>query len=288
MRRSLAAALSLAALAVAPACGPASSAPSSTSSGPHTTGAKVLLTAASATRAAGSAEVTMDMTMPSAAGTIHMHGRGLFRIGTPALGELHLSANVAGRSFPMDERIIGTVFYMRSPVFAQAIPAGKRWLKLDLSAMGSAGNALGSAMNNGQSDPTQTLTYLQATADSIQNLGAEDVGGVSTTHYHAVVVFKKAVELLVQRASPAQRPALRRLYAQFESQTGITDYPADVWIDGQGLVRKMGFSMPMTATGERMDMTMAMSHFGVPVHITAPPAGQVADLSTMAAAGQQQ
>ncbi|HYW28399.1 MAG TPA: hypothetical protein VE824_01220, partial [Gaiellales bacterium] len=288
MRPFVAAALTAVVLAVAPACGPGSTATSSTAPAPSTNRANVLLTAASATRAAGSARVGMAMTMPSAAGTIRMHGTGLFRLGTPALGELRLSMSAAGRSFPMEERIIGTVFYMRSPVFAQQLPAGKRWLKFDLSAMGSAGSALSSAMNNGTSDPTQTLTYLQATADSIQNLGSEDIGGASTTHYHAVVIFKKAVELLVQRASPAQRPALRRLYAQFESQTGVTDYPADVWVDSAGLVRKMHYSMPMTTTGEAMDVTMTMSHFGTPVHVAAPPAGQVADLSRMAAAAQQQ
>jgi hypothetical protein len=287
MGRSLAVALTGLMLAIAPGCGPASTATSSPAPATTTTGANVLLSAASATRAAGSARVGMVMTMPSAAGTIRMHGTGLFRLGTPPLGELHLTMNAAGRTFPMDERMIGSVFYMRSPVFAQELPAGKQWLKFDLSAMGSAGNALGSVMNNGQGDPTQTLTYLQATSDSIQNLGSEQVGGVRTTHYHAVVVFKKAVDLLVQRASPAQRPALRRLYAQFESQTGITDYPADVWVDGAGLVRKTRFSMPMSATGETMDVTMTMSDFGTPVHVSAPPAGQVADLSRMAAAAQQ-
>jgi len=100
-------------------------------------------------------------------------------------------------------------------------------------------------------------------------------------------VFKKAVKLLVQRVPAAQRPALRRVYAQFEAQTGITDYPIDVWIDGKGLVRKVHFSMPMLSSGEMMSMTITMSRFGAPVHISAPPAGQVADISSLSPAAQE-
>ena len=285
----LIAALVAASLAVAPACGSATSVSSSSApSTTHATNTKVLLTAASATRATGSAYLTMDMTMPSAAGTIQAHATGVFRMGSPALGEMRLKMQVpTGQKVAMEERILGTVIYMRSPVFGQALPHGKRWIKLDLSRMGSAGSALGSVMNSGQSDPTQSLSYLQATADTMQNEGTEDVAGVSTTHYHAEVVFKKAVKLLVQRVPAAQRPALRRVYAQFEAQTGITDYPIDVWIDGKGLVRKVHFSMPMLSSGEMMSMTVTMSRFGAPVRISAPPAGQVADISSLSPAAQE-
>jgi hypothetical protein len=266
-------------LAAAPACGPASS--SSTSTPPSSSGPNVLAAAAGATRAAGSALMTMDMTIPSAGGTVQAHATGVFRTGSPARGQMHMNMHVAGQAVVMDERIIGAVIYMRSAAFARALPGGKSWMKIDLSQMGSAGTAMSSMMNTSQNDPTQSLTYLQAASKSIQKLGTEDVDGVATTHYHSLVDFRKAVDLIVQRVPASQRPAVRRLYEQVESQSGITNYPTDVWLDAQGRVRKMHLAMPIPPTGQTMDMTITMSHFGVPVHIAAPPARQVADLSGM-------
>jgi hypothetical protein len=139
-------------------------------------------------------------------------------------------------------------------------------------------------MNSGQtSDPTQTLTYLQATSSSIENLGSEQVGGVSTTHYHAVVEWDKAEQLMVARAPAAEKAAVRSTYEALKAQTGITSYPVDAWVDGNGLVRQMHMSIPVPTTGsESIDMTIRMSDFGAPVHVSAPPARLVEDFTKLA------
>src|SRR2546421_7250396 len=105
----------LAALALT-GCGQASS----THSSPHTLSPvkNVVLTAAAThTRHAGSARVAMDMTMSTEQGEITMHGTGQFGLHGPAADAMHLSITVptAGTTIAMDERILGTTIYMRSP-----------------------------------------------------------------------------------------------------------------------------------------------------------------------------
>src|SRR6476469_9603764 len=98
----------------------------------------VLTAAATHTRHAGSARVVMDMTMSTEQGTITMHGTGQCRLRTPAAGAMHLSMTVptAGTTISMDERILGTTIYMRSPLLTRSIPNARPWLKLDLERIG--------------------------------------------------------------------------------------------------------------------------------------------------------
>jgi hypothetical protein len=240
----------------------------------------VLLQAASATQHTGSARMTMDVTMPSPEGTLQMHATGAYVFHGHVAGELHMNMNAAGTSLTMDERIIGTTIYMRSPLLTRQIPGAKPWLKFDLAKLGkSMGVNFGAILNSSStSDPTQSLTYLEASSNSIQNLGTQQIDGVTTTHYHAVVDMRKAMKLLAARAPAGQRAAVRSTYQHLIDQTGVITYPMDVWVDDQGLVRQMHMQMPMPNSGESMDMTMKLSDFGAPVKVSAPPASQVTDL----------
>lgn len=248
---------------------------------PPQQGNAVLVSAASATRRVGSARVVMDITTPSPSGTLTMHGTGAFAFHGHEAGEMSLSVTgPGGASTSIDERIIGTVIYMRSPILSQEIPGSKPWLRFDLQKIGKKmGINFGALMNTSStSDPTQSLTYLQAASNSIQNLGTESAGGVTTTHYQAVVDMRKAMKLMVARASAADKAAVRSTYQNLLAQTGITTYPMDVWVDSRGLVRKMHMQMPMPNSGESMEMTMTLSDFGAPVKVSAPSASQVTDL----------
>src|SRR6185437_4843947 len=249
----------LAALALT-GCGQASS---THSAPPGLTPVKnlVLTAAATHTRHAGSARVVMDMTMSTEQGTITMHGIGQFRLHSPAAGAMHLSITVptAGTTIGMDERILGTTIYMRSPLLTRSIPNARPWLKLDLERIGKQqGIDFAALMNSGNSDPTQVLTYLDATSHTVVNLGHAPVG---------------------------QRKAVRSTYRTLLQESGTTSYPVDVWVDADGYVRQMHMSVPMPVAQSSMDMTMKLSHFGAPVHITPPPASQVTDLASLAARG---
>jgi len=276
----------LAALALT-GCGQASA----THSSPHSLSPVknlVLTAAATHTRHAGSARVAMDMNMSTEQGTISMHGTGQFRLHSPAAGAMHLSITVptAGTTIGMDERILGTTIYMRSAVLSQSIPDSRPWLKLDLERFGKQqGIDFAALMDSGTSDPTQVLTYLDATSHTVVNLGHATVDGVATTHYHADIDLSKAMRVMVARAPAGQRKAVRSTYRNLLQETGTTSYPVDVWVDADGYVREMHMSVPMPVSQSSMDMTMKLSHFGAPVHITPPPASQVTDLASLAARG---
>jgi len=276
------------AVVLAAGCGSASSHPTAPSQ--HSPSPTVLVRAASATRRAGSARVTMDATVPSPQGTLTMRATGAFAFHGHPAGQLHATMSLPGSgTMTMDERMIGTTIYLSSPAFDGQLPGGKRWIKIDLEKAGKAqGIDFGALLSSSSgSDPTQALTYMQAAASSIQNLGTETIGGVSTTHYHAVIDFGKAMKVMVARAPASQRAAIRATYAKLRTQSGITSYPVDAWVDDTGLVRQMRMSIPTPAVpGENMDMTIGLSGFGAKVDVQPPPAAQVADLTRFAAHAQ--
>jgi hypothetical protein len=286
MRITCFAGVVLAALALT-GCGQASS----THSSPHALSPVkhlVLTAAATHTRHAGSARVAMDMTMSTEQGTITMHGTGQFRFHSPAAGAMHLSMTVptAGTTIGFDERILGTTIYMRSPVLSQSIPNSRPWLKVDLERLGKQrGIDFAALMNSGNNDPTQVLTYLDATSHTVVNMGHARLDGVATTHYHADMDLSKAMSVMVARAPAGQRKAVRSTYRNLLRESGTTSYPMDVWVDADGFVRQMHMAVPMPVAQSSMDMTMKLSHFAAPVHITPPPASQVTDLASLATPG---
>src|SRR6476646_2078323 len=222
----------LAALALT-GCGQASS---THSAPPGLTPVKnlVLTAAATHTRHAGSARVVMDVTMSTEQGTITMHGTGQFRLHSPAAGAMHLSMTVptAGTTISMDERILGTTIYMRSPLLTRSIPNARPWLKLDLERLGKQqGIDFAALMNSSNSDPTQVLTYLDATSPTVVNLGHATVDGVATTHYHADIDLSRALRVMVARAPAGQRKAVRLTYSNLHQESGTASYAVDAGAD---------------------------------------------------------
>jgi hypothetical protein len=150
------------------------------------------------------------------------------------------------------------------------------WVKFDLEKMGqSLGANMGQLAQLGQNDPTQSLEYLKA-AGQVRRLGNDRIRGVETTHYHAVVDLEK-----VASQAPEQVAASVK---QLIDMSGTTSVPIDVWIDGQGLLRRMHYSYAMsnqTAGNSKVALTMDLFDFGVAVDVHPPPAGRVTDLTKL-------
>ena len=270
-------------LAGATACGQAQA--SHTSAPPDSTGATApapgveLAASAARTSHAKSARIAMRMRMsvPTGGTPLTATGEGVvgFRDRSVDLG-VHMAIPGAG-TIRMREIMVWPVIYMRSPLFAAALH-GKQWLKLDMAKLERANginlNALTSA---GSNDPTEMLQTLE-------NLGGATVRGVPTVHYRAVIDLAKAA----QNAPAAVRAAVKRSDARLIEMLGTDKMPMDVWIGQDKLVRRIAYRMaiPVAATGGTMDMDIRLDifDFGVPVHVTAPPAGQVAALPAAAMA----
>ena len=191
----------------------------------------------------------------------------------------------------------GIVVYMRFPPQLTAQLGGKPWVKLDLGALLSQAGIdvnLGSLTQGQSDDPTSGLRLLRG-ADSVVNVGTEQVRGVTTTHYRLVVSLDKAIA----NAPADQRDALTKLATLYTIHT----FPVDVWLDGQGRVRRLQqivdtstLRLPPAATAGGasranpfvgpITTTYEVYDFGTPVDVTIPAPDQVTDLNAVLRQGR--
>lgn len=277
-------------LAGATACGQAQAnhttgPPASTHSSTPKPGVELAASAARTSHAKSARiAMTMRMTVPPSGTSVVANASGVVGFRNRAADlDMHMTIPGAG-AMEMREVMVWPVIYMRSPLFAAALH-GKLWMKLDLAKIERAnGVNLNAVTSTGSSDPTQMLQALENESDSLQNLGAATVRGVPTVHYHAVVDLDKAA----RNAPAAVRAAVQRSDARLVAMLGTHRMPMDVWIGQDGLVRRLAYhmSVPVAATGGTMamDVRLDMFDFGVPVHVTAPPARDVAELPAAAMA----
>jgi hypothetical protein len=240
---------------------------------------ELLANAASATTRTGSARISMQMQMSESQGSFNAHANGVMSFSRPVHGTLTMQMNLPNSPTPvsMTERMLGTTLYMHMPFLNASAPQIKPWIKLDLGALGKAeGLNLGALMNSNTNDPASILGYLKGVSGQITVVGHETVNAVQTTHYRATVNYAKAIANM-RRTNPAAATALQ----QSIDKTGTRTAPVDVWVDGSGLMRQERVSVAMPALGGSMTIVLSLSDFGVPVHVSAPPASQTTDLLKM-------
>jgi hypothetical protein len=169
-----------------------------------------------------------------------------------------------------------TVAYMKMPLLASRLPSGKEWISVDLQrAAQLQGLDLGSLESYARgSDPRSALDYLRSVSGKLTRVGTEDLRGVPTAHYFAVVDWQKAV---ARAAKSANQPGL---LDQFESLgTVVQNIPVDVWVDADNLVRKMTMTFSAASGGQQANASLSLELFdyGKPVSFDVPPAGDVVD-----------
>jgi hypothetical protein len=244
---------------------------------------EVVRAAATKTAGADSSHIALTVEMegadPAASGTIT--ATGAFRF-DPPLGTMTMDMSgipgAAGMG-TMEAVVDGTVVYMKFPAeIAAQLPGGKAWVKLDMATIGDqVGVDFAQLMQTSQSDPTQALQYLQGASDDIEEVDEEQVRGVDTTHYRGTVDLRRAAA----QYEGAQREALESAIELLGTDSTLID----VWIDDDGLARKMHYSIDLTkaSNGEvgTTSYTFEMFDFGVEVDVEPPPADQVTDLASL-------
>ena len=70
---------------------------------------------------------------------------------------------------------------------------------------------------------------------------------------------------------------------QLVDQSGISRVPVEVWIDDDGIVRRMKQTFGGNSSGLQMNMTMTsdLYDFGTDVNVEEPPADEVVDFSEL-------
>jgi hypothetical protein len=264
-RRGALAAIVLALATTVAACG------SGGGSGDAAVSIETLQAAASNTQAAESSRFTMDMTFDVEGESIAITADGVVS-GDGNTGAITVTMPIVGS---IEERIVDGVIYMNLGSFpgAPESVAGK-WVKLDPAQLQGQGGTLGGLAGQAETNsPKQGLEYLQGLSGDVQDLGQEDVNGVTATHYRASIDYAKVLDKLPD-ATDEQREAL--------SKIGVV--PADVWIDANDRVVKVHMTIDAGGFGAgagTAELTMELSDFGVPVDVEAPPADQTVDFSAL-------
>jgi hypothetical protein len=176
----------------------------------------------------------------------------------------------------LEMRLDGTVAYMRMPFLASELPSGKEWVSIDLArAAQMQERDLGELQSLAQgSDPREMLSYLRSVAGDVTHVGNEDVRGVPTTHYFAVVDWQKVLQRVPRRSG---QPGL---LDQFQSFGGsMSNIPVDVWVDENSLLRRMTMDFSMSAGSQEAggSLRLELFDYGEPVSVDAPAAADVVD-----------
>jgi len=200
------------------------------------TPADAVKSAAQKTYAAGSEAMALTATVDAAGQSVALSGSGVFDT-KGSKGSMSLSVHAGPIATTVDEVLAGTAVYLKSPLLAAALPGGKTWVKIDLAKVHLSGVDLQSLLAQ---DPSAQLKTLENLKSATKVGGAEQVGGVSTTHYRV--------------------------------QTAQAAFPSyDVWVGDDGYIRRV-----QVAQGSpKVSVTVDLSKFGEKVAATAPPASQV-------------
>jgi hypothetical protein len=183
-----------------------------------------------------------------------------------------LSTSVAGTSVAESEVMTGQALYLQVDLNGQSIAqylGGKHWVEIPLPASPTPDTT--------QDSPAWSMDVLKQQGARVVPLGAQSVGGLTCDEY-AVTPSQEAMIAAAQQewarlgVSNSERAAAEQ---QLENSTPPT---ITVWVDPvRQLVCQVDVYMQLstqprggTAATNSIEMLMTFTHYGVPVHITAP------------------
>lgn len=227
-----------------------------------------LLDAAEATAAAESELTSMTGKVILPTRTLTLKGDGGYAHTTDE-GWQHVDVSIPGAGdASIDEIFVKGVLWMKLDLFAEVLPTGKQWVKVDLA---TAGRGLGFNFKAlmGQT-PADVLKQLRRTATPVTTVGTEEIDGVETTHYRAAIDTTKI-------------PAADN----FQKLTTAAYKPIDVWVDEDGQIRQVKFDYttkidPAAPERARVLLTMKLADYGTTVDVVPPAANLVVDVSAPA------
>lgn len=222
------------------ACGGSSARPKNVSIAPIDAGVTHTL-------AQGSEQIALSGEVDLSGAATALSGSGAFK---RTAGELHLTISepLIG-DVSLDVREQGTSAWIMTPLLTGSLH-GKRWLLIDLGKAPAKLFGIDVAPLLIGASPASLLDHLEQGSNPV-DLGSESVSGVSTTHY--------------------------RVEVSTTNVNGLED-TEDAWIDGQNLVRKLSYSVPIAGNGTSTKpavLTMTLTGFGTPVTIAPPPPADV-------------
>jgi hypothetical protein len=248
--------------------------------------------AATVTSHLGGAHLSMkgEIGATGLASPITLEGHGFFNYKTQE-GSLTLdisglpasaTQSLGSGSLRMEELFKSSVAYVGSPLFANKLPGGARWMKIDFGRFAQAIGLNLQQLASGQSNPAQLLQFLRATS-GVSRSGGATVRGVPTTRYRATIDLAKAADVLPASNRDQARAALKKLIAQ----SGLSAIPVEVWVDAHKTVRRLTMDLSAAASGQRFTVhfEVELFDFGPTPPVTTPSESEVFDATKTALVG---
>lgn len=254
-----------------------------TSKNVHAQALNAILASSKKTVDARSARMKMSMDFGA---QLTLTANGIFDF-AKGVGSITMDASGLGLGAgALEIRMLGDVMYMRLPASPVLGEGAGKWVRMDLKALSAQAGFDLSKFQSFRQDPTDILNALQGVSGRITNHGKDSVGGVYVIHYEAQVDLRKAIARL----------GTEKGLDELLEMLGTSTIPIHVWIDEQGLLRKMNYAMDLSKlkTGEQspltgaLDITMELFDFGAAVSVAAPPAGETLDFQDFLEKAKQQ
>lgn len=189
-------------------------------------------------------------------------------------GKLFMTLGRRGVGFT--EIFLPPKVYLHAP--GAKLPRGKSWVVADVGSARKLSSLAGPFALD--ADPASLLSALTAISANVTQTGQATIRGIRVTGYRLTIDPAKAARRL-----PASH---RRGLLGLADVLGRRRVPVEVWVDQQGLVRRVRVVIPgpghglATSGGHparvRFTLTVDYYGFGVPVVVKAPPAAEVASM----------
>jgi hypothetical protein len=194
-------------------------------------------------------------------------GKGTFN-GEDNLAEFTYDAVGDGQQMKFDAILGEDAWYFRYPQFADRMPKGKEWIKVE----GFPGQE--DLSSPGVASPEESLGMLRANA-GVRRLGQTKIGGVQTTRYRVTM----SPEVLVQGLRAQGKDELAEQLEGTGSQI-VGPVRAEVFIAPSGLLRRMRTVTTVLSEGKTVTTEMRADLFDYGIHplIRIPDDSQVLEL----------
>lgn len=228
--------------------------------------------AAAAERTAEVPGMRMNLTMQfrsESSPPVTIIGKGTYN-GQDNLAEVAYSETGQEQQMNFDAVLSGDAWYFRYPQFADKMPPGKEWIKLE----GFPGQK--DASTPGAGGPDETLQMLR-TAGAVRRLGHVKIGQVRTTRYRVTMTPAGLVEGLRAQG----KDELAEQVEKVESRM-VGPVRAEVFITPGGMLRRMRTLAAEQINGKVIttEIRADLFDFGIRPDIQVPDDSRVLDLGS--------
>lgn len=232
-----------------------------------------------AAAAAGSGRMEMVIALEAEGETFEVTAEGVFT-GDQAQLVMDLGEQLArmapgeelppGFDEPMTIVVDGTTTYMKMPMLA-AITGTDSWLSMSPEDMGLAEGML--PTGGASSNPAQMLETLRGVSNDFEDLGESEVRGEAVHGYRVTIDLDKAMAEVPEEHRDA--------FEQQVSELPVDALPMDVYLDADGLARRIEMDMGelMGQSGGAGHMTIDFFDYGADVAVEVPAAADVTPFS---------